>query len=127
LKQPRDLARRYLALAQRDARTLAVRVDSPGVDDEPIGFHAQQAVEKCLKAILALHGVAFRKTHDLDELLGLLEERRLPLPPQADSLDELNPYGVLLRYELGEAGALDRADAQQSVATVLGWAAELIG
>ena len=78
MKQPRDLARRYLALAQRDARTLAVLVDSPGVDDEPIGFHAQQAVEKCLKAILALHGVAFRKTHDLDELLGLLEERRLP-------------------------------------------------
>jgi len=57
MKKPRDLARRFLMLAERDRRTLAVLVDSPDVDDEPIGFHAQQAVEKCLKAILALHRV----------------------------------------------------------------------
>jgi HEPN domain-containing protein len=31
-------------------------------------FHAQQAVEKCLKAFLTHHDHRFRKTHDLVEL-----------------------------------------------------------
>jgi HEPN domain-containing protein len=31
-------------------------------------FHAQQAVEKSLKAVLFAHGVEFRRTHDLYEL-----------------------------------------------------------
>jgi len=35
---------------------------------EDIVFHAQQAVEKALKAFLTWHGHAFRKTHNLVEL-----------------------------------------------------------
>lgn len=31
-------------------------------------FHAQQAIEKCLKAFLTSHDRRFRKTHDLVEL-----------------------------------------------------------
>lgn len=62
MKQPRDLAIRFLRLADRDIGALAALVHAEDVEDEPIGFHAQQAVEKCLKASLALHGVAFRKT-----------------------------------------------------------------
>jgi HEPN domain-containing protein len=95
---------RFLHLADRDIRALNVLVRSDEVDDESIGFHAQQAVEKCLKAALALRRVPFRKTHDLSELLDLMEEHGVPAPPFAESLDELNPYGVLLRYELGDCG-----------------------
>jgi hypothetical protein len=40
--------------------------DPPLLED--IVFHAQQAVEKCFKAFLAWNGVAFRKTHSLEEL-----------------------------------------------------------
>jgi hypothetical protein len=36
-------------------------------------FHAQQAVEKCLKGLLALHGQAFPATHNLEELQRLGE------------------------------------------------------
>jgi len=126
MKQPRDLARRFLALAERDARTLAALVDHRDVDDEPIGFHAQQAVEKCLKAILALHRIPFRKTHDLDELLDLLIENKLPQPPHADALDELNPYGVLLRYDLEVNHPLDRDQVQGMVDAVRRWATDLV-
>lgn len=108
MKQPRDLALRFLQLANRDIGTLIVLARAEEVDDEPIGFHAQQAVEKCLKAALAMHRVAFRKTHDLSELLDLMDEHGVPKPPFADSLDELNPYGVLLRYEWGDSAPLDR-------------------
>jgi len=56
------------------------------VADETIGFHAQQAVEKCLKAVLILHEIEFRKTHNLDELVDLLKEHTLPQPPNTDGL-----------------------------------------
>lgn len=37
-------------------------------DTEDCLFHCQQAVEKCLKALLVWHDQPFRKTHDLIEL-----------------------------------------------------------
>jgi HEPN domain-containing protein len=50
-----------------------------------VGFHAQQAVEKCLKAVLAQHRVEVHKTHDLRALLDLLVERNLPIPTLAEN------------------------------------------
>jgi HEPN domain-containing protein len=43
----------------------------PEINDDPIGFHAQQAVEKALKVGLTLQGADFPKTHDLDFLVTL--------------------------------------------------------
>src|SRR5688500_18217496 len=40
--------------------------------DEIIGFHAQQAVEKLFKAVLAARSIHFRRTHDLVELIDLI-------------------------------------------------------
>jgi len=39
-----------------------------------VGFHAQQAVEKLLKAVLILEGVTLRRTHDTlcEELAGAM-------------------------------------------------------
>jgi len=39
---------------------------------EPICFHAQQCIEKYLKARLVEANIPFPKTHDLDELLKLV-------------------------------------------------------
>ena len=52
MKQPVDLARAYLKLADRDLKALDLLIGSREIDDETVGFHAQQAVEKCLKAVL---------------------------------------------------------------------------
>ena len=45
MKRPEDLARRFLALADRDIRAFRKLSDDPEIDDEVVGFHAQQAVE----------------------------------------------------------------------------------
>jgi HEPN domain-containing protein len=45
-----------LALAKRDLRALEGMTDSAIFAEEIFGFHAQQCVEKCLKALLATHG-----------------------------------------------------------------------
>ena len=51
MKQPEELARRFLTLADRDLRAFRKLSDDLEIDDEVVGFHAQQAVEKCLKAV----------------------------------------------------------------------------
>lgn len=95
-------------------------------EDEAIGFHAQQAVEKCLKAILSLHRISFRKTHDLGELLDLLGDSGKPVPPHAEELDFLNPFAVTFRYDLIDLESFDRHSAQTLVEHVRSWAGEQI-
>ena len=108
MKQPRDLALRFLRLADRDLGALAVLVGADDVADEPIGFHAQQAVEKCLKAALALRGVAFRKTHDLAEH-GNSDVEEYPQAPGAVlALRELQIV-VGGGFDLGLQGAIFRS------------------
>jgi len=76
-------------------------------------FHAQQCVEKYLKARLQEAGAAFPKTHDLDDLLRLV----LPLEPQwamlRPAVSQLTNYAVVFRYPGPTAS---KADARQALA-----------
>jgi HEPN domain-containing protein len=63
-----------LQMARRDRDALAATVDLPQVADAIYGFHAQQAVEKALKAWLALRGEHYPLTHDLPRLFSLLRQ-----------------------------------------------------
>ena len=62
-------------------------------------FHAQQAVEKCLKAFLVYHQRDFPYTHNLSKLVeicaGVDESFRSLIPLVAP----LTPYAVELRYD----------------------------
>jgi len=127
MKQPVDLARAYLKLADRDIKALDLLIGSQEIDDETVGFHAQQAVEKCLKAVLALSAIPFRKTHDLQELMDLLIDNQKALPPNAEKLEILNPYAVLLRYDFIELKGFDRKAANELVAAVRVWTEKQIG
>jgi HEPN domain-containing protein len=62
-----------------------------------ICFHAQQAVEKYLKALLAWKSVDFPKTHDVDFLL--VEARKIT-SGELDGIDpkSLTDFGVSVRY-----------------------------
>jgi HEPN domain-containing protein len=79
-------------------------------------------MEKCLKAVLIGHDVAFRKTHSLVELLDLLADAGQPAPPHADTLDELDPYAVEYRYGMVEPKSLDRNRIQRLLDAVRQWA-----
>lgn len=63
-----------------------------------ITFHAQQAAEKYLKALLTRHQVIFPKTHDLEQLLDLIETINNDLAATLRDIIILTPYGVELRY-----------------------------
>lgn len=64
-----------------------------------MGFFAQQVVEKCLKAVAEYHGIVFRRTHDVDELVDLLLQHQVSMPFPSDQFSILNPFAVILRYE----------------------------
>lgn len=43
----RDLARVLARKAEGDAKAMRRLASDPEIDDEAVGFHAQQAIEKC--------------------------------------------------------------------------------
>ena len=88
---------RRKAAGDEAAMTALLGVSS--VPDEVIGFHAQQAVEKLLKALLSHRRVAFRRTHDLTELLDLLAADGVAIPPEIAEVRRLGPYAAEFRYE----------------------------
>lgn len=124
MKRPVDLARRFLALADRDIKTVHLLAATPDSDNQVIGFHAQQAAEKCMKAVLSLKEIEFRKTHDLVELIDLLRDHGQSLPTESESLGTLNPFAVTLRYDLFEieVESLDRESILRTVEAVRSWA-----
>jgi uncharacterized membrane protein (Fun14 family) len=72
-----DLARVLLARATDD-ETLVRKVSADtDIADAIVGFHAQQAVEKLIKAVLAARGVAFIESHALSYLIGVVEENEI--------------------------------------------------
>jgi HEPN domain-containing protein len=61
-------------------------------------FHAQQAAEKFLKAVLVWHQVEFPKTHDIGRLADLLETVDAGLAARVREASALTPYAVEARY-----------------------------
>lgn len=61
-------------------------------------FHCQQAVEKYLKALLALHGKDIPKTHDIEELLILCRSID-PTFPEGWEAEQMSSYAVEMRYD----------------------------
>ena len=111
--------------AQSDLRACHRLADDPEMDDDVVGFHAQQAVEKSVKAALVLHGIDFPKTHDLDFLLARAEGRGLLIPKQIEDAEWLTPWAAQLRYD--EAAApLDRRAAIEAATSAVDWARSLL-
>ncbi|MGB9610524.1 MAG: HEPN domain-containing protein [Bryobacteraceae bacterium] len=65
----------WLESAASDLRLARLASQHRGVRREQICFHAQQAAEKALKAVLLFQEMEFPFTHDLEELLRLAEGR----------------------------------------------------
>jgi hypothetical protein len=95
---PHDLALVFLNKAAQDETVLAKLVDDPEISDEVVGFHAQQASEKLLKALLTNVDVEAERTHNLARLIRAVENAGFALPGQLKRLDALTPVAVELRY-----------------------------
>ncbi|MCC7407609.1 MAG: HEPN domain-containing protein [Phycisphaeraceae bacterium] len=131
MDRSREFARELLAKAQGDGWVVARLIDDADAPVWVVGFHAQQATEKAIKAVMAHRGIEYPLTHNLGALLDLLRDRQVDLPADASKLPQLTPFGVMLRYpderEVGEGWSLDRKWARGAVDRTLQWAAAIIG
>jgi HEPN domain-containing protein len=93
----RLLVAEWIKKADLDFKT-AARLSADGEFRDVVGFHAQQAAEKYLKALLTRRQIEFPKTHVIKRLLILLE----PVDPTiAEALADANwlsPFGAEIRY-----------------------------
>jgi HEPN domain-containing protein len=113
--------------ASADATAMRTLSGSSEISDEIVGFHAQQAVEKWLKALMALRGIRQVRIHDIERLAEIVEKDGIELPVDRDRLSELTQYAVPLRYEdLLDAEPLDREATSALVEEVGRWAEEVI-
>lgn len=123
----RDLARVLLERADDDIRLVRRVLDDADIADASIGFHAQQAVEKAIKAVLAARDVEYAKTHALGYLIGLVEANGIDAPPAVLDADELSPWAVDFRYETDGEPALDRQATLALIEEIRAWAAATVG
>ena len=92
-----ELARGWFLKAESDLNPARHMVESDGPYDTAC-FHTQQAAEKYLKGLLALHEEPFHRTHNLEELQHLGEA--LPAWPLTGlDLTQLSSYAVEVRYD----------------------------
>lgn len=100
----------WLDKAEEDLLACVALLNTSLPSYDLVGFHAQQAGEKALKALLIRHQVRFGKTHDLEELLRLVEPIAPGVSQQLAEADALTPYAVDSRYP-GAAPPLTREEA----------------
>jgi HEPN domain-containing protein len=115
------------AAAHRDRlayRILRRDVEAPV---EAIMFHAQQVAEKSIKAVLVQRGIVFRRTHDLIALLDLASTHEVRVPVARDLLVRLGPYAVEFRYLGVRVPEISIEEADEAVASLLGWASSMLG
>lgn len=114
-----DDAERLLRRAQADLKALCHMGDPDSFDDNIYGFHAQQAVEKTLKAWLAYLGHDYPLRHDLGELLAALASAGQDIE-SLWALTDLTSFAVQLRYDELEIGPpLDRQSVDADIAALV--------
>jgi HEPN domain-containing protein len=113
-------ARALLVMAAKDLKALEGMGDAATFADEIFGFHAQQAVEKTLKAWIAALGLEYPLTHNLARLLAILEEQGAQVEKFWD-LTEYTAFAVEFRY-----GSLDLSDEPMDRPSVIGQVKGLI-
>ncbi len=107
------ITREWLARAAEDlaaAQALLARPDLTNI----VAFHAQQAVEKALKAVIEELDLGLVRTHSLTRLYALVEPHH-PVITDMDMLDRLEAVYIEARYP-GEMGLLPSGKPSQAEA-----------
>ena len=112
----RGEAHTLLQMAGKDLKALHGMLDTETFDEEVFGFHAQQAVEKTLKAWIDGMGWQYPCSHDLTWLLHLLEQHGQDAHAYRDVVS-FNPFAVQFRYVAFDATEepMDRVSAIRQV------------
>jgi HEPN domain-containing protein len=108
-----DFVQGWLQKAEGDLRAAESLLGLKQPDYFTSAFHAQQAPEKFLKALLARHQIYFPKTHNIQQLVDPGVQADPALQTELASASILTSYGVEFRYPGDDT--VDDELAKQSV------------
>lgn len=111
---PPDDPREWLNRARSNLGRAKADIRITGIYLEDLCFDAQQAAEKAIKGVLLQLGVRFPYTHDLANLVDLIEERGKSIPKLVRDAGRLTRYAVVTRYP-GLAEPVTREDYKKAV------------
>lgn len=112
-------------LAEGDRKAFYALVDAD-IPFPSACFHAQQAIEKYIKSLLAAKGVKYPFTHDLIELHATLADNGIHFVLTDAQLAKLNPFAVKARYDLLPEVLIDAAEVKSYVDEVAIWCKNLL-
>jgi len=110
LASPKD----WIAHAQIDLKMGQLGREDGEIMFEQVCFHAQQAVEKAMKAVLLARKVDFPLTHDLEALMDIGQKAGITIPENLLDIDTLTPYAVETRYP-GYLEEISEEDVAQAI------------
>jgi HEPN domain-containing protein len=95
---------------------------------ETLCFHAQQAVEKNLKAVFVHQGMVFPYTHDLAQLITRAKASGISWPEALNAAADLTEYAVSSRYPGVYERVTDEDDheAIEVAQCVVNWANNIV-
>lgn len=126
-KSDKDHALRMLEMAKQDHQALAHMLDASSFSEEIFGFHAQQSIEKALKAWIARRGLEYPKSHDISALLKILQDHGEDLS-EFSSLEDYTIFAVQYRYEAYDQSEepLDRQEVIKITSALLARVASVL-
>ena len=104
----------WLSYAEADLELAVKGKVSKKVKYELLCFHAQQTVEKSMKAVLIFLNIQFPKTHELDFLLELMLTNKIDVPKIVFEAVTLSRYAVISRYP-GDEDEIERKEYIQCI------------
>jgi len=97
-KSDRDHAFQLLQMARKDHQAITHMLDQDSFSEEVFGFHAQQSIEKALKAWITAKGLTYPKSHDVSALTRILGDSGEEVT-KFPNLEDYTIYAVQYRYE----------------------------
>lgn len=113
----------WLAIVDEDRRVAALAVDQEPPLVGPACFHAQQAAEKALKAMVVALDLPVPGTHDLVALVRLVETRIPEVVSLREAAALVSTYGVSSRYPVlhPAASAAEAREANAQSESIVAW------
>ncbi len=109
---------KWINKAENDLLSVTNNLNANNIPVDICCFHAQQAVEKYLKAYLISKNVVFPKTHDLEALLHLCEQVNNSFGSILIESRSLSRYAIAPRYpDIGDDLTIE--DAQSALQDAL--------
>lgn len=99
----------WIKKAEKDYLVIKNEISSKNPVYDAICFHAQQCIEKYLKALINEQGITIPKIHDLNVLFNICKPFASELEEYKEEISDLSTFAIAFRYP-GENASKNEAN-----------------